>query len=161
MADPGIDPRYAAQFQRGFDPAQHAPVERRGPLRIEVPRAMAQRVPDPPPLIVRPSVERAPAVQPTDDALALEDADEFPVPRPRTEWAVLVIGVLLLAAGGMLFWSSVEMSSGFYQGFGATPQDQVYVLAVTTFPGPFLVAGVVAVCLWIALRAVRLPKAAA
>ena len=161
MADPGIDPRYAAQFQRGFDPAQHPPVERRGPMRIEVPRAVAHRVPEPPPLVARPPVERPPARQPADDAVPLEDADEFPAPRPRTEWAVLVIGVLLLAAGGMLFWGSVEVSSGFYQGFGANVQDQVYLLAVTTFPGPLLVAGVVAVCLWIALRAVRLPKAAA
>lgn len=153
MADPGIDPRYAAQFQRGFDPAQHTPVERRGPLRIEVPRAVAQRVPDPPPLVERPV-----AVHPDADAPPFEDADELPAPRPRTEWAVLVVGVVLLAVGGWLFWGSVEISGGLYMGPGAVVQDQVYVLAVTTFPGPLLVAGVIAVCLWIVLRAVRLPK---
>jgi uncharacterized membrane protein len=87
-----------------------------------------------------------------------EDADELPAPRPRTEWAVLATGVALLALAGWLFWGSVEMSTGFYQGFGVDVPNQVYVLAVQTLPGPLIVAGVAAVSFWIVLRAVRLPK---
>ncbi len=132
MADPGIDPRYAAQFQRGFDPAEHAPVER---VAIERPTA------------ARPTAEQA------DDVVPWEDADEFPASRPRTEWALLAVGILLPVLAVAVWWASVTDPRAF-AGYTMSPVDQFTILLQSYLPGPMLVAGVVAIVAWVVLRAV-------
>lgn len=163
--DSGIDPRYAAQFQRGFDPARHVAEQMpdpRGPLRISNgPLSVAQRVPAPPPMAERPviqppRVERAAVPHPAADDLPADEPDYAPL-RPRLEWAVLVVGLGMLALAVLLFLGSVDMSTR-YSGVGPGFADQLYSLLANVLPGPLLVAGVVAVCLWIGLRAVRLPR---
>lgn len=153
MADPGIDPRYAAQFQRGFDPAQHTPVERRGPLRIEVPRAVAHRVPEPPPLVDRAAAPRPSAGEHAAGLGATDEMDEFPAPRPRTEWALLAVGVLLPVLAVGVWWASVT-DPRMFTGYTMSPMDQFMILAQNYLPGPMLVAGVVAIVAWVVLRAV-------
>lgn len=163
--DSGIDPRYAAQFQRGFDPAVHVadrPREPRGPLRIQGgPPPVVQRVAPPPPMVERPvepapRIERPVATHPPADELPA-DEPEFPTPRPRLEWAVLVVGLGMLGLAVLLFLRAVDLSIQ-YSGSGSAFADQLNALAVNVLPGPLLIAGVVAVCLWIVLRAVRLPR---
>lgn len=148
MAETGIDPRYAAQFQRGFDPAVHAPVkERRGPAPISpAPALVARRVPDPPPMVARTAAVTVESAAPLEDPL--------PIVRSRSEWALLAVGVVLLVVAGLLFWRSVEVSA-MYSGVGPELSEQVSALAAGTLPGPLLVAGSVAIFLWIVLQAVR------
>jgi hypothetical protein len=151
MAEPAIDPRYAAQFQRGYDPAVHTPVrEHRGPAPIQGPApAVVRRVPDPPPAGVRsvevPSAEPAPA-----------DAEVEPVPpgRPRVEWVLLGAGPVLLVIAGALFAKQVEFQT-MYSGVGPGFEEQLLSMAAGTLPGPLLVAGIVAFCAWAVLQAVR------
>lgn len=147
----GLDPRYAAQFQRGYDPATGAAHTRRGPVRLEGgPPPTAPRVPDAPRMVQRP----AEGPDATDAELTVGKPDEHVPPvRSRLEWAVLGTGVVLLALAGVLFVGAVELSerySGWLPGF----EGQLYGAATESLPGPFLVGGVVATVAWIVLRAV-------
>ncbi|MGB3909767.1 MAG: hypothetical protein WBL06_04785 [Pseudolysinimonas sp.] len=143
----GIDPRYAAQFQRGYDPTTDAAPSRRGPVRLEGgPPATAAPVPDPPPLAERHPVEPAVRAEPEPD-------DHPPAPRSRLEWALLGAGVALLVAAGALFVGAVQQfdrDSGWLPGF----ENQLYGAATDQLPGPLLVAGVLAIVTWIVLRAI-------
>jgi hypothetical protein len=156
-ADSGIDPRYAAQFQRGYDPASDPAPPSPGPLRITggAP-AVAHRVPDPPRPIERLPAVPMPVVEAAVAADDLEDVDPMR-PRPRLEWAVLGAGILLIVLAGAAFQKSVEVYTG-YSGYGSSLEDQLFSLVVTQSAGPLLVAGAVAICLWIVLRAVRAPR---
>lgn len=161
-ADSGIDPRYAAQFQRGFDPAQHdaPPPERRGPVPIEsVRHPVVHRVPDPPRIVERPAanarVDVAPSTPPDHEPARAD----LVVARPRTEWALLAVGLLLVGLAGTLFASYVD-SMTRTQSVTTTFTQGLYALAAGTLPGPLLVAGIVALCLWVILRSVRLQNAA-
>lgn len=162
--DSGIDPRYAAQFQRGFDPAVHVADqlrEARAPLRIQGgPPPIAPRVAPPPPMVERPLNATPPAERAVPHAAAPElpaDDPEDPAPRPRLEWAVLVVGLGMLALAVLLFLQAVDIATD-YSGTGSGFNQQLRALAANVLPGPLLIAGVVAVCLWIVLRAVRLPR---
>lgn len=161
-ADSGIDPRYAAQFQRGFDPATHtaAPVTgspvRRSSNWIEGgPPPTAQRVPDPPRIAERPPVTTAPVVESA--AEAADDAeDELDVvARPRTEWAVLGAGVALIVVAVGLFWTWASEQADMYGGgYSFDVPSQLRAMALSSLPGPLFVAGIVAIVLWIVLRSV-------
>jgi hypothetical protein len=156
--DSGIDPRYAAQFQRGFDPAQHTvevPRDYRGPVRIEGgPPPAVRRVPDPPRIAERVPVPVLQRDEP--EAGAEEDAD-LPV-RPRAEWAVLGAGVGMIVVAIGLFWAWAEdQARGFYGPSSYDVPSQLRTLALSGLPGPLLVAGVVAVVLWIVLRSLDAP----
>jgi hypothetical protein len=146
MADTEIDPRYSAQFQRGYDPARHPAPVRRGPTRLEGgPPPSAPRVPDPPPVVERPVAPPA--------AVEVEPDDAQPSVRSRLEWALLGAGVVLLVAAGALFVGAVELQnrySGWLPGF----EGQLYGAATNQMPGPLLVGGVLAIVVWIVLRAV-------
>lgn len=158
-ADSGIDPRYAAQFQRGYDPASDPAPASPGPLRIAGgPPPIAHRVPDPPRLIERLPAVPVPVVAAAvaEDAVEAEDFDPTQA-RPRLEWAVLGAGILLILLAGVAFQKSVEVYTG-YAGYGSSFEDQLFSIVVTQSAGPLLVAGAVAICLWIVLRAVRAPR---
>lgn len=149
---PGIDPRYAAQFQRGFDPAVHTPVrERRGPAPIQAPAPVAvRRVPDPPAQAFDVARAAPPAAAAVTDALD----ESLPLVRSRLEWVLLGAGPLLLVIAAVLFAKRVEIQ-GMFSGVGPGFDEQFVALAADTLPGPLLVAGIVALCSWIVMQAVR------
>jgi hypothetical protein len=143
--DAGIDPRYAAQFQRGYDPERDGAPIRRGPVRLEGgPPPTAPRVPDPPRI-----EERHPVESP--DPVESHAEPPQAAPRSRLEWALLGAGIALLAVAGMLFVGAVQLSeryTGWQPGFAG----QLYGAATDQLPGPLLLAGTVAISAWIVLR---------
>ena len=159
--DPGIDPRYAAQFQRGYDgPILTEPATppttnhstRAAPVRIEGgPPATAARIPDPPHAVARVHVDEEQV-----------DVDE---PEPsRTlppwvfEWALLAAGLLLLAAAAIVFWVAATDITMYY---GQYPyEQQTFIDARNKLPGPLLVAAVIAISAWLGVRALRSPRSA-
>jgi hypothetical protein len=146
MADTEIDPRYAAQFQRGYDPVRDAPPVRRRPVRLEGgPPATAPRVPDPPSLVERQDVA------PMSVEVGAELEQTLPTTRSRLEWALLVTGVGLIVVGAALFVASVELAAR-YTGWSSDFESQLYSAVTSQLPGPLLVGGVVAVIAWIAVR---------
>jgi hypothetical protein len=165
--DSGIDPRYAAQFQRGFDPAVHATA----PVRDAVPRrdapvrlaggpvTTAVRVPDGPVPRARPVVAEPPVpsveVEP-------EEPEEFEenLParrRPIAEWVLLgMSAVQFVAAYAALWLQWNSQSDGF--GFGAGIDGMLLFVFMNSLPGPLFLGGVVALILWVALRAAGRPS---
>jgi hypothetical protein len=151
MAD-RIDPRYAAQFQRGFDPERDAAPLRRGPVRLEGgPPPTAPRVPDPPRMV---------PVQPVDvpaDAGAPTPVAEPPTRAALTWWDWLLpgIGAALIGIAFMLLWSMATDTTNFY-GPGVNDEWETFLeQARWMLPAPFLTAGVIAVTAGIVLQAVR------
>lgn len=141
MADGSeIDPRYAAQFQRGFDPAHHAaPPPRRGPVRLEGgPPPTAQRVPDPPPM--QPDL---PAATPT-----ATHAADVPPSWSLPWWALLALGV------GLVVLAAVCAAAAALAPLTANGQTDATTYLVRAAAGPLLVSGALAVTLW----AVRLRR---
>jgi hypothetical protein len=150
MAEPGIDPRYAAQFQRGYDPPTHAPArEHRGPAPIQAPGPpVTPRMVDAPPPVARPV-----AVEPVE--VTARPTDEAPIQRrPRTEWALLGVGILMLLLAAWLFSMTVQLTVST-TGAGPSVGEQTLALAADALPGPLLLSGVVALSLWLVLQAVR------
>ena len=152
--DPGIDPRYAAQFQRGYDgplltppPSMQLHSTRTAPVRIEGgPPASAARVPAPPPVAARHHADEEPV-----------DVDEPEASREAPawifEWALLAAGVLLLAIAAFVFWLAATDVSLYY---GQYPNEQLtFIDARNQLPGPLLVAAVVAISAWLGVRALR------
>ncbi len=150
--DPGIDPRYAAQFQRGYDgpvltqPPTTATTHstRLAPLRIEGgPPATAARVPDPPHVVARAIADEEPV-----------DVDEPDPPvTPWIEWSLLAVGVVLVAVAALLFWQSATDTRGYLGSFSIT--EQTFASVRSTLPGPLFVAGIVAGSIGIIMRALR------
>lgn len=154
--DSGIDARYAAQFQRGYDGPVLAPQTtasthstRTAPVRIPGgPPANAARVPDPPPLISR----LVGADEPVNEDPV--DVDE-PEP-PNTawiEWSLLAVGVLLVAAAALVFWQSATDTRAFMGSY--QPTEQVFASVRGTLPGPLFVAGIVGLATGVILQALR------
>ena len=149
--DSGIDARYAAQFQRGYNGPALAPrattttpSSRTAPARIPAgPPATAARVPDPPPLVTRPAVDEEPM-----------DVDE-PAPPARlwVEWSLFAVGVVLVAAAALVFWQSATDTRAFTGSF--EPTEQVFASVRDTLPGPLFVAGIVTLATGVIVRALR------
>jgi hypothetical protein len=150
--EPTVDPRYAAQFQRGYDgpvlaPPHSAPADstRSSPVRISGgPPSTAARVPDPPSLVAP-----APA---DEEAVDVDDEPEAPA-TSWIEWLLPAVGALLLAVAVLLFWQSVTDTSA-YLGTNS-PGEQVFADVRGTLPGPLFVAAFVAGSIGVMLRAVR------
>jgi hypothetical protein len=149
-----IDPKYAAQFQRGFDPEQHqaAPV-RRGPMRLAGgPAPTAERVAEPPRMPARPEVADADLSE-----AAPHESDE-PAPRlPLVWWDWLLPGIGAgIVVVSLALWWSLATDTGAY--FGTSDSDRWTAFlqyARYELAGPLLIAGVVAVTAGLVLQAVR------
>jgi hypothetical protein len=151
MDEQAIDPRYAAQFQRGYDgpvltPQASAPVHstRSAPVRLlGGPPESAARVPDPPARVERPVADEEPM-----------DVDEpEPPATPWIEWSLLAVGLLLVAAAALVFWQSANDTRAFVGGYELT--EQVFASVRATLPGPLFVAGIVGLAAGVILRALR------
>ena len=172
MADgvPGIDSRYAAQFQRGYEgPALAPPTTaamhstRTSPVRIPGgPPATAARIPDPPSAAERPesAEQRVDAGQPA--VVDEPEVDEI-IERHGVlfEWALLAVGVLLFVLAALTFWTSATDVAAYETPY---PSDQVlFIDARNRLAGPLLVASSVALSGWLVVRALRprvLPRVA-
>lgn len=150
--DSGIDPRYAAQFQRGFDPARHAAAdEPAGPRRLAGgPAAHAARVPDLPPLARRDGTAGSAPDGSVDEA----EPPAVVARAPRSEWLLLGLGVLLTLASPLTIVLGL-VTPGRYSGLSADLSAQVPRLLLDFAPGPLLAAGLLGVAAWIAVRAIR------
>jgi len=159
-ADSGIDPRYAAQFQRGFDPARHAAApSRRGPVRLEGgPPPSAPRVPDPPriaPRVPDPSLAIPESADAAESPGSAHAGAADPTARTWWDWLLPVFGVALIVIAFMLWWS-VGTDIGNYYGSGSTDQWEVFLQqARYMLPGPLLTAGIAAVTGGMLLQALR------
>jgi len=155
MADDSeIDPRYAAQFQRGYDgpvPAIPALSPRAIPPSPQLAHG-APAVEAPPSAASPPSAPSPPSIVTSTDSMEA-DVPAEPQPTPWIEWALLALGVLLLSVAAWIFWQAstdVVYYVGGYSNDEATVRSLRYQL-----PGPLLVAGVLAVSTWLVLRSAR------
>ena len=135
--DSGIDPRYAAQFQRGFDPSVHVapPPERpAGPVRVSGdPARSAERVPDPPRFT-------PPREAPAAAAPAIEDS---PVEPPTPTGFDRQLGIL---GGAFVVIGLLVAAQAVGSAVNAESYDQgvwVFSRAASLLPGPLLAAGLV------------------
>ena len=162
--DSGIDPRYAAQFQRGFDPTVHAaapvapdvPAPRAAPVRLAGgPVTTAVRVADGPVPRTRPVVAEPPV--PSAEVEPVELEEDVPVRRPVAEWVLLgMSAVQFVAAYAALWLQWNSQSDGF--GFGTGIDGMLLFVFMNSLPGPLFLGGVVALILWVALRAAGRPS---
>lgn len=154
--DSGIDPRYAAQFQRGFDPTQRVPAPaRRGPVRLEGgPPSTAPRVPDPPRMASPLPVEGTP------DALRPTPAEESPPPTALTWWDWLLPGVgAAFIAISLLLWWRLGTDTTQYYGSAGTDEWAIFLQQLPILlPGPLLTAGVLAVTGGLMLQAGKISR---
>ena len=129
--DSGIDPRYAAQFQRGYDPERHPaapaapPRDLAAPVRLPGgPVTHAERVSATP--VARPG----PPLHDTESPASGDDvpehgetADSRPV--PWVEWALPVLGVVLLLAAIWIFAELVFDKLAYLASAFADQRDNV------------------------------------
>lgn len=148
--DSGVDPRYAAQFQRGYDPARDRPPARPGPKRLEGgPPPAAPRVPDPPRMAPPVTEDPGATSTPTDDEPVA------PISSGWWEWLLPIVGAGLIAIAAMLWWS-IGTDTATYFGTGG-PSDEWTLFwqhLRYTLPGPLMIAGAVAITGGLVLQAV-------
>jgi hypothetical protein len=139
--DDGVDPRFDPVFQRGYDPSRHRP-------------RTASRAPSPPDAEpVEPPVAASVEAPPVE----VETEDEFE-PRPRNPYRLilLLVSIAAVAGAGLLLWKRIEADPyGGYGGYGGDTA-QVFVQQFTdSLLVPLLTGGVLGLCLWLALGALR------
>lgn len=156
MAADGIDPRYAAQFQRGYDPARDAPPPVRPVARRETPARIPGGPPERAPLVdeVRhPGPSDGEAADPVPRGVESEAPEPPAVRAPLIEWALLGTAAVLLTLGAVLFWQAATDLSMYRSVYD--PAGQAFATVRNALPGPLLAAAVFALAAWLVLRAVR------
>lgn len=140
-----LDPRFDPQFQRGFDPAVHTSGKRRRPPAVE-----PVETPDAHP------AASADAIREVSTAPATTDDELEPRPRNPYRLILLLVSLAAIAGAGVLLWRRIEQDPyGGYGGYGGDTA-QVFVQQFTdSLMVPLLTGGVLGVCLWLALGALR------
>lgn len=157
--DSGIDPRYAAQFQRGYDPERHPappvapPRDPSAPVRLPggpVPTAI--RVDDVPRAVVAATASPARVADEVPEGPSAEGDHEEARPRRAVyEWMLVGASVVMILAAAWLFGMQIE---NYNTGFGPGAEEQILFILVSALPGPLIVGGVVGILGWIGLRAI-------
>jgi hypothetical protein len=153
--DSRIDPRYAAQFQRGFDPATAPPAARSGSVRTDAPRKTV--TPPPGEDDVAPPTQSDAQTTLDEQATPDEEAtlDESPGPRLTWwDWLLPAFGTVLVATALVLWWGFAT-DGGTIFGTGLDRWSAFVQLARYELPGPLLIAGISAITVGIALRATK------
>ena len=146
--DAGVDPRFDPVFQRGYDPQKHRTrLPKRPPLaeeRAEGTRLEALRVQPATPVTLDPAHE------------APEDADE-PTPRRNPFRLILLLASIAAIAGaGLLLWKRIDTDPyGGYGGYGGDTTRIFLDQLSDALLAPLLTGGMLGICLWIALGALR------
>ena len=141
MADdeaPEVDPRFDPVFQRGYDPAVHAPVARRSVLRTPAP------LPEPAAAAV--SAEAPPLLEEE-----LEDA-----PSHRNPWllALLLVSIAFLVIAGTFLWAIGQRDIYSYSAQPSAAELMLQQLWYQLPPG-LITAGLLGIVLRIALGAIK------
>jgi hypothetical protein len=139
--DAGVDPRFDPVFQRGYDPSQHKP------------RA-ASRAPAPPKAEPAETPIEPPEVSTASTAEPVPDVE--PPPRNPYRWVLLGVSLAAIAGAAILLWKRIEQDPyGGYGGYGGDTA-QVFVQQFTdSLLVPLLTGGLLGLCLWLALGALR------
>jgi hypothetical protein len=175
--DADVDPRFDPVFQRGYDPAQHGrSAHRQGSSSHAASSAAPAH--DVRPLTPTPKYHQAepvitdaagiaeaarpshPATDPVGAVLnpvATEDDDEYEPPR-RNPYRLILLLTSLAAIGGagLLFWKRLVADPyGGYGGYGGDVAQLFFQQFVDALLTPLLTAGLLGVCLWLALGALK------
>jgi hypothetical protein len=148
--DAGVDPRFDPQFQRGYDPAQHRT------RRPTAPAAPQVHPPEPP---SRP-VPSDGATQPDEpgrvDPEVAPDAEYEPPRRNPFRLILLLMSLAAIAGAGILLWKRIDQDPyGGYGGYGGETADVFAQQFVDSLMVPLLTGGILGLCLWLALGALR------
>lgn len=154
---PEIDPRYAAQFQRGFDPERHdAPRVRRGPVRLAGgPAPTAERVAEPPRMPPTPEVAEIADADPPESAAHESNEPSSRPPLVWWDWLLPAIGAGLVVVSLALWWSLATDTEAY---FGTSDNDRwtiFFYYVRSELAGPLLMTGVIAVTAGLVLQALR------
>jgi hypothetical protein len=159
--DSRIDPRYAAQFQRGFDPATAPPAARSGSVRTDAPRKTVAPPPGEddvaPPTQSDAQTTLDEQATPDEQTTPDEEAtpDEQPAPRLTWwDWLLPAFGTVLVATALVLWWGFAT-DGGTIFGTGLDRWSAFLQLARYELPGPLLIAGMIALTVGIAMRATK------
>ena len=159
-----LDPRFDPQFQRGFDPAVHAPRTRPRPPVVEPAETPGEH-----PAISEDSVAgvstgsttgagSTTGVSTGSTTGAGSTTDDEVEPRPRNPYRLILLLVSLaaIAGAGVLLWRRIEQDP--YGGYGGYGGDTAHVFVqqfTDSLLVPLLTGGVLGLCLWLALGALR------
>lgn len=150
MADdeaPEVDPRFDPVFQRGYDPAVHAPVARRSVLRT--PAAVPAPLPEP--------AAAAPAVSaPVSEAPPVLDEEAEDAPSRRNPWllALLLVSIAFLVIAGTFLWAIGQRDIYSYSAQPSAGELMLQQLWYQLPPG-LITAGLLGIVLRIALGAIK------
>ncbi|MEO5534224.1 MAG: hypothetical protein ABIR17_03750 [Pseudolysinimonas sp.] len=158
--DSGVDPRYAAQFQRGFQGEHVDPTsppesaQRRAPVHLSGGRAAtAQRVEQ---HSIPPSTVRSSAMQEESAGGVEVDADPLAIARPTRSERILFGGsAVLVVLSIWLFFQMMATATASSTQPTPAATDQLWLWAQAELPAPLLVGGIVAFCAGLVLAALR------
>jgi hypothetical protein len=149
--DSGVDPRYAAQFQRGFD----------GPAVMSAPApaisAPAPTAPEATPRIQIDRMPTSPAAPEEPEAAGVEVTPDRIV--PRSEWALLIVGAGAIVASIWLLWI-VATDITPYTSAASTLADYTWYNVRGTLPAPLFSGGFIAIAGWLVVRGIRTGRGA-
>jgi hypothetical protein len=149
--DADVDPRFDPVFQRGYDPAVHT--ARGRPARSEQPREAVPPAPAP-----------EPVSSPVEVAAPAAGAETSPTPAPDYEpprynpfrLILLVTSLAAIAGAGALLWRRIATDPyGGYGGYGGDTARIFVDQLMDASLAPLLTGGLLGICLWIALGALR------
>lgn len=156
--DSGLDPRYAAQFQRGYAGPplpRKAPSERVPAANPSTPTQPERTPADPQPPKLQPAAPAQPLAASRTERQESVDAAEPDDTVDRSagfrEWGLLGAGVVLFVLAVGLFWVAATDTSLYS---ALWPSDRyVFIETRNRLPGPLLVGSILAVSTWVVMRA--------
>lgn len=148
--DADVDPRFDPVFQRGYDPAQH-----RTRVRPPVETPARESAPTRPETFA-PAPDRAPSGDSALDERRPAELDDEPLRRNPFRLILLLTSVAAIGGAALLLWKRVaEDPYGGYGGVGGDVAHVFFQQFVAALLGPLLTGGLLGLCLWLALGALR------
>ena len=144
--DAGVDPRFDPVFQRGYDPQKHRTRTPKRPPPAEE-RAEGTRLEAEP---------AEPATPVTAVASPVDEPDDITPRRNPFRLILLLASIAAIAGAGLLLWKRIETDP--YGGYGGYAGDvgRIFLDQLSdALLAPLLTGGLLGLCLWIALGALR------
>ena len=144
--DADVDPRFDPVFQRGYDPGKHRTrVRPAEPPRVEERREA-------------PRLETAAPESPTHEGAATPTPADDAAPPRRNPFRLILLLVSLaaIAGAGFLLWRRIaDDPYGGYGGYGGDVGRVFVQQLIDALLTPLLTGGLLGLCLWLALGALR------